>query len=188
MITETGGLFKMTTTRYTATAIVLHWLMALLIFVVFPLGLYMTGLTLSPTKLQLYSYHKWLGVTLLVLALLRILWRVAHRPPQLDLPVWQKRLSDAVHMLLYALLIAIPMSGWLMSSAKGFQTVWLGIVPLPDLIEKDKELGHLLAEIHANWSYLLLVVVALHIAAALKHRYIDRDEIMGRMFFGRDKS
>lgn len=201
--------------RYTTTAIVLHWLMALLIFCIVPLGLYMSDLKLSPVKLQLFSYHKWIGVTLLMLVLLRILWRLTHKPPAFQagvndisappsqpspannalqgkeqtnadasyksMPPWQQHASHAVHVLLYVLLLAIPVSGWLMSSAKGFQTVWLGIVPLPDLIAKNRELGNMLEELHANWSYLLMLFAALHIAAALKHRYIDRDEVLSRM-------
>lgn len=171
--------------RYSTTAIALHWLMALLIFCIVPLGLYMTELKLSPTKLQLFSYHKWLGTTLLLLILLRLIWRFMHKPPALPVPRWQKLASEAVHMLFYALMLAIPVSGWLMSSAKGFQTVWLGLLPLPDLIGKNRELGQFLENLHANWSYLLMLFVFLHIAAALKHRFIDRDAIMDRMLPGR---
>ncbi len=186
MTTGTAGLFNMSA-RYTMTAIVLHWLMALLIFAVFPLGLYMHDLKLSPLKLQLYSYHKWIGVTLLVLAILRVLWRTTHTPPPLpdSIARWQQIASSAVHALLYALLLAVPMSGWLMSSAKGVQTVWFGLLPLPDLLEKDKALGQLLGSVHQNLNYLLLLLVLAHIAAALKHRYVDRDEVMNRMLPGK---
>lgn len=173
----------MNATRYTATAVVLHWLMALLIFAVFPLGLYMADLKLSPTKLQLFSYHKWIGMTLLILALLRLLWRMTHTPPALpdSLPRWQKTSSHAMHHLLYLLLFAVPLSGWLMSSAKGFQTVLFGVLPIPDLINKNKELGNLLGSIHESLNYLLLLLVAAHIAAVIKHRYIDLDGILARM-------
>lgn len=185
MTTGTEGLFNMSA-RYTTTAIVLHWLMALLIFAVFPLGLYMHDLKLSPTKLQLYSYHKWIGMTLLLLAVLRMLWRIAHKPPpSVTMARWQKRASSAVHALLYALLLFVPLSGWLMSSAKGVQTVWFGLLPLPDLVEKNKLLGQLLGSVHENLNYLLLLLVLVHIAAALKHRYIDRDEVMNRMLPGK---
>ncbi|MBI5918806.1 MAG: cytochrome b [Nitrosomonadales bacterium] len=170
-------------TRYTRTAMTLHWLMALLIFAAFPLGVYMHELPLSPTKLQLYSYHKWIGVTLLGLIVLRIVWRLRHAPPPLpeQMPDWQKRASAATHHLLYLLLVAVPMSGWLMSSAKGFQTVWLGVLPLPDLVEKNKELGVALAELHEGLNIVLLVLVALHLAAVVKHQFIDRDDILSRM-------
>lgn len=178
----------MNATRYTTTAIALHWLMALLIFAVWPLGLYMHQLKLSPAKLQLYSYHKWAGVTLLLLAVLRIVWRLAHKPPALPMRHGQRLASHTVHALLYVLLLAIPVSGWLMSSAKGVQTVWFGIWPLPDLLSKNKELGHLLGSVHESLNYLLLLLVALHIAAALKHQFIDRDEVLKRMLFRGSKA
>jgi len=109
----------------------------------FPLGVYMQDLPLSPTKLQLYSYHKWIGITVLLLAGLRVVWRLTHRPPPLPDSVvrWQRQVSAAVHGLLYVLILAIPLSGWLMSSAKGFPVVWFGVMPLPDLVGKDKALA-----------------------------------------------
>ncbi|MFA6922048.1 MAG: cytochrome b [Gallionella sp.] len=171
------------TTRYTKTAIWLHWLMVLPMFAVFPLGLYMHELKLSPAKLQLYSYHKWIGITLLMLAVLRVLWRLTHTPPPLpdSIARWQKIASSTVHHMLYVLLLIVPLSGWLMSSAKGVQTVWFGVLPLPDLVTRDKALGHLLENVHESLNYLLLLLVAAHIAAALKHKLIDRDEVMARM-------
>ncbi|MDP2806022.1 MAG: cytochrome b, partial [Gallionellaceae bacterium] len=164
--------------RYNNIAIALHWLMALLIFVVFPLGVYMHELPLSPTKLQLYSYHKWLGITVLVLAMARVFWRAKNPPPPLpyDTPNWEKMVSHATHLTLYFLLLAVPLSGWLMSSAKGFQTVWFGVLPLPDLVGKDKELGHLLELVHQGLNLLLLGLVGMHIAAVIKHKFIDRDQ------------
>ncbi len=176
---------KMNTARYTMTAIGLHWLMALLIFAAFPLGLYMHDLKLSPTKLQLYSYHKWIGMTVLLLAILRILWRATHKPPALHIPRWQEIGSSIVHALLYLLIMAVPLSGWLMSSAKGVQTVWFGVLPLPDLVGRDKALGHLLGIVHETLNYTLLVLVILHIIAALKHHFIDRDEVLTRMLPGK---
>lgn len=171
------------TTRYNATAIHLHWLIALLIFAAFPLGIYMHDLPLSPTKLQLYSYHKWIGVTVFLLALVRVVWRITHTPPALPaaMPAWQRMASHATHQFLYALLFVVPLSGWLMSSAKGFKTVWFGVLPLPDLIGKDKALGEALAHIHESFNLLLLALVALHIAAALKHHFIDKDGVLLRM-------
>lgn len=169
--------------RYNNTAIALHWLIALLIFVAFPLGLYMSDLHLSPTKLQLYSYHKWIGVTVFVLVLVRLLWRATHTPPALpdSISRLQQIGSHIVHGLLYLLIFAVPVSGWLMSSAKGFKTVWFGVLPLPDLLEKDKALGNLLAEVHQSLNYILLVLVVLHVAAVIKHKLIDRDDILARM-------
>ena len=169
--------------RYTRTAIALHWLVALLIFVTFPLGVYMHDLPLSPNKLQLYSWHKWIGITILTLAVLRLLWRAGHTPPLLPeaISCWQRRASQGVHFFLYVLILAIPMSGWLMSSAKGFQTVWFGVLPLPDLVSKDKALGDLLTTVHQNLNLTLLIMVAIHVAAVLKHHFIQRNAILRRM-------
>lgn len=175
-------------TRYTRTAIALHWLVALLIFIAFPLGLYMHGLVLSPFKLKLVSYHKWIGVTVFLLTLARLAWRMKHVPPPLPdtIPLWQQRAAHSMHFLLYVLLMAIPLSGWLMSSAKGFTVVYLGLVPLPDLVGKDKALGDLLAEVHETLTFGLLALVCLHVAAALKHHFIDRDATLRRILpFGK---
>ena len=169
--------------RYTTPAIVLHWLVALLIFVGFPLGVYMHELPLSPTKLQLYSYHKWIGITVLLLAGLRVVWRLTHRPPPLPDSVvrWQRQASAVVHGLFYVLMLAIPLSGWLMSSAKGFPVVWFGVLPLPDLVAKNRELGDLLVGVHQVLNFTLLGLVILHVAAALKHHFIERQPFLQRM-------
>ena len=169
--------------RYSMPAIVLHWLVALLIFVGFPLGLYMVDLPLSPDKLKLYSYHKWIGVSVFLLVAIRLGWRLTHTPPLLpgDIAAWQRRASAVAHGLLYALTIAIPVSGWLMSSAKGFQTVWFGVLPLPDLLEKNRALGDLLAQVHETLNFILLAWVLLHVGAALTHHFIDRQPFLQRM-------
>lgn len=173
--------------RYSTPAVVLHWLMALLIFAGFPLGIYMVDLPLSPDKLKLYSYHKWIGVSVFALVAVRLAWRLTYTPPPLPegMAAWQRRASAIVHGLLYVLMIAIPLSGWLMSSAKGFQTVWFGVLPLPDLIGKDKALGELLAEVHKLLNFTLLALVILHVAAALKHHFIERQPFLQRMGWGR---
>jgi len=144
---------------------------------------YMQGLHLSPFKLRLYSWHKWAGVTAFLLLLVRLLWRVGHRPPDLPaaMPAWQRLSAHAVHDLLYLLMVAVPLTGWLMSSAKGFQTVYFGLLPIPDLLAKNRELGNLLAAIHRWLNYLMLALVTSHTAAALKHHLIDRDDILMRM-------
>ncbi|MBZ0096114.1 MAG: cytochrome b [Sulfuricella sp.] len=175
--------------RYTGTAISLHWLVAFLILAAFPLGLTMSALALSPLKLKLISYHKWLGVTVLLLAAARLAWRATHTPPPLPaaMPAWERYAAHGLHHLLYVLLFAIPLSGWLMSSAKGFQTVYLGVLPLPDLISKDKALGDVLKEVHGMLNYGMLGLVAAHAGAALKHQFIDRDGILARMLPFPDK-
>lgn len=171
------------TTRYTATAKTLHWAMAILIFGLLALGFYMHDLPLSPEKLKLYSWHKWAGVCAFLLVLVRLAWRAAHRPPPLPatMPAHLQFAAHAGHFLLYALMLAIPLSGWLMSSAKGFQTVWFGVLPIPDLVGKDKELGDLLQSVHMVLNLVFAIAIAGHIGAALKHHFIDRDDILTRM-------
>lgn len=177
----------MNTQRYTGVAISLHWLIGLMILASFGLGTYMTDLTLSPAKLRYFSWHKWAGVTIFMLVMLRCIWRLTHAAPALpaSLPRWQRLSAEASHYLLYALMIAIPLSGWLMSSAKGFQTVYFGILPIPDLLDKNKELGESLTLVHKSLNYTMIGVVILHAAAALKHHFIDKDDILRRMLPGR---
>ena len=173
--------------RYTRTAMSLHWLIALMLFGMFGFGLYMVELPLSPQKLKFYSYHKWAGVTVFLLVLARIAWRVTHRPPALPagMPAWQVTAAKAGHHLLYLLMVIVPLSGWLMSSAKGFQTVWFGVLPLPDLLAKDEALGEALLLTHRLLNWFFMLVVAGHVVAALKHHFIDRDGLLSRMLPGR---
>ena len=169
--------------RYTPVAIGLHWLMAVALVGTFALGFYMYDLPFSPHKLRLFSWHKWAGVTIFALLLFRIFWRLTHRPPALPaaMPLWQQRLAEATHLALYGLMIAIPLSGWLMSSAKGFQTVWFGVLPIPDLLDKNEELGKLLQIVHQSLNILLALTVFAHVGAALKHHFINRDDVLRRM-------
>lgn len=168
---------------YTATAKLLHWLMAVLIFGLIGLGLYMEGLPFSPDKLKFYSWHKWAGVTAFVLILARLAWNAFHRPPPLPatLPRAMRFAAHAGHATLYVLMVAIPLTGWLMSSAKGVPTVWFGVVPIPDLLAKDEALGDALEATHKYLNWLLIATLVAHIGAALKHHFIDRDDILTRM-------
>jgi len=177
------------TTHYTATAKVLHWLMAALLFGLLALGFYMHDLPLSPDKLKLFSWHKWAGVTAFLLLGFRLLWRISHRPPALpeSMPKLMQFAAHAGHLMLYVLMIAIPLSGWLMSSAKGFQTVYFGLLPIPDLLDKNKELGDLLVLVHKSLNLLFVAVLSGHIGAALKHHFIDKDDILTRMAPRRSK-
>jgi cytochrome b561 len=118
-----------------------------------------------------------------MLGVLRVAWRATHRPPSMpdSMAGWEKLAAHATHYALYALIFIIPVSGWLMSSAKGFQTVWFGVLPLPDLVGKDKELGDLLLQVHKYLNFLLFGLVLGHAGAALKHHFIERDDILSRM-------
>ena len=168
---------------YTGVAKTLHWLIFAMISGAFVIGFYMADLPLSPQKLQLVSWHKWNGVSIFMLVLLRLCWRLTHTPPPLPagMPSWERRAAEASHRLLYLLILAMPLSGWLMSSAKGIQTVWFGLLPLPNLLQKNPPLGEALQEVHSTLGFIILGFVALHVLAALKHHFIDRDDVLARM-------
>jgi cytochrome b561 len=170
-------------TRYGGVAIGLHWLIAIAILGSFSLGLYMSDLPLSPQKLKFYSWHKWAGVTIFLCVLVRLVWRLSHRPPELPdtIPAWQRKVAAATHVLLYLLMLVIPITGWLMSSAMGFQTVYFGVLPLPDLLVRNDELGERLQQVHTLLNYSMAALVVAHLGAALKHHFIDRDEVLARM-------
>lgn len=155
----------------------------MLIFAGWGLGLYMADLPLSPAKLRYYSWHKWMGVTTFILVILRVGWLATHPAPSLPraMPPWQTRTARVTHFVLYLLMFVIPLSGWLMSSAKGVPTVYFGVLPIPDLIGKDKAMGDVLVVVHQSLAFGLAALVGLHVAAALKHQLMDRDGVMGRM-------
>ncbi len=168
---------------YTRPARYLHWLVAVLVLGMFTLGFYMEGLPLSPDKLKLYSWHKWAGVSIFMLVLIRLAWRVTHRPPPLPdhMAPWMKVAAHGGHAALYVLMLVIPLSGWLMSSALGIQTVWFGIVPLPDLIPRDKAVGEFLQATHLYLNLFFMAVLVGHIGMALKHHFVDKDGTLHRM-------
>ena len=170
--------------RYTRTAQGLHWAIAILMLSLVGVGFWMSDLPLSPRKLQVYSWHKWAGVTVFMLAAVRLAWRATHVPPALPASISRANaiVAGAVHHLLYLLMFALPLSGWIMSSAKGFQTVWFGVLPLPDLVAKNAELGEQLEEVHETLAITLLVLVGLHVAGALKHHFVERNGLLGRMW------
>jgi cytochrome b561 len=171
-----------TSLHYTNTAIVLHWLMGVAIIAALAMGLYMVDLRISPQKLQLYSWHKWLGVTIFILAAARLLWRLTHTPPaEVSMSKWQLHAAAWGHRLFYVMFFAIPISGWLFSSAKGFPTVYLGLVPLPDLVQKNDELAVILKAIHQYAGYGLAAMIVGHIGAAIQHELAEPKHMLRRM-------
>ncbi len=168
--------------RYAGPLIALHWLTAALVVAAFPLGLWMVGLPFGPPKLRWYAWHKWLGLAVLALSFVRLGWRVAvGAPPAWPAPAWQRRAAAWTHGLLYAALVAVPLSGWLLSSASGVSVVWLGVVPLPDLVGRDRALAAALKSIHGGLNYGLAALVIVHVGAAWRHQFVDRDGVLGRM-------
>ena len=176
--------------RYSATAIALHWLLAVALVAMFAAGLYMTSLPFSPARLKLYNWHKWAGATVLALSLLRLLWRVTHRPPPLPtriaaaMPRWQHIAHHGTHHLLYAFFFIVPLVGWAYSSAAGFPIVWFGMMQLPDFVPVSPALAEMIKPWHKITAFTLAALVVLHVAAALKHQWLDRDNLLARMLPG----
>lgn len=168
---------------YTGIAKIFHWLLALMIIISFSVGLYMVDQPFSPQRLKLYNWHKWAGVTILALSALRLLWRLYQPAPALPATMlaWQKMVSNWVHIFLYILFFAVPLTGWVYSSAAGFPIVWFGVLPLPDMVSKNRELAEFLKPFHWIAAYSLAGMVLIHIAAALKHHFIERDDVLKRM-------
>jgi cytochrome b561 len=172
---------------YSTVAIVLHWLLAIAIVSVFCVGLVVEDMPLSMSKIKLINWHKWAGVTILFLSVLRLVWRITHRPPALPasieqaMPGWQRIAYHGTHHLMYLLFFVVPLLGWAYSSAKGYPIVWLGLVPLPDFVPVDKALAEAIEPLHGLAAFSLMGLVALHVGAALKHQFIDRDGLLARM-------
>jgi cytochrome b561 len=174
--------------RYTTLAIVLHWLIALLIIGAFTLGLVMTNIPgFSPAKLRYFSWHKWAGVTILAFVALRLLWRLFNRPPALPeaMPAWQRGAAHGLHQLLYVLMFAVPVSGYFYTLAAGFPVVYFELVKLPVLIGKNPALADTLKAVHYWLNMAMAALVVLHVLAALKHTFVDRDGTLRRMLPGR---
>lgn len=172
----------MSNTHYTRTAVTLHWSIAGLILAALFMGWTMTAMDISPQKLQVYNYHKWVGVTVLALALLRVVWKLTHKAPALPpMPRWQRIAAHAGHGLLYVLMVVMPVTGWAYSNATGFPVVYLGKLPLPDLVARDRELADTLLAVHETLAIALAALIVGHVLAALHHQFIVRDNILRRM-------
>lgn len=173
----------MTNTHYTSTAKILHWLVAGLIVLQFVLAKLAENTDSPVRELALLANHKSVGITILALAVVRILWRFRNKAPALpaSMPRWQVLSSHVSHWTLYALLFLIPLSGWLMSSASAYSVSWFNLIQLPDFVAPNPDLKETFEEIHELLANLLAAVALLHIAAALKHAIIDKDGVLSRM-------
>ncbi len=169
--------------QYTSTAKWLHWIMAVLIILLLALGFYMSDLPRGPEKTALIQTHKAIGTIVLALAALRLGWRLNNLPPPLPVSIseLQQKAAHWVHWALYGLMFAQPLSGWAMSSARGFPVALGGVIPLPALVGKNEALAKALTELHELIGWSLAILIIGHVGMALKHHFIDKDGILLRM-------
>jgi cytochrome b561 len=169
--------------RYSAVAQGFHWLIAALIVVQFTLGWSADDLPIGARKLALLARHKSFGMTIFMLAVLRLLWRLLNRAPELPagMSAVEKRLARATHALFYVLLFIMPLTGWMMSSAKNYSVSWFDQFTWPNLIGPNERAFDLLRATHDTLSWLLFALALLHILAALKHHFWNKDDVLKRM-------
>lgn len=172
--------------RYGAVAMALHWLIALAIIGMLIVGKYMHELPDSDaSKFALYQLHKSTGITIFFLSLARLGWRLINVVPPLPahMPTWERWAAHASHFLLYALIVGIPLSGWLRVSTDpiGIPTIWFGLFEVPHFPLVSETVTHLMHEVHETLGNALIVLLIVHVGAALKHQFWDRDTVLRRM-------
>jgi cytochrome b561 len=173
--------------RYSGVAVLLHWLIAILVFVLIGLGWYMVDIPKgTPERSYFYNLHKSIGLTTLALILMRVAWRLTHVPPPLvrTMKQWEVVAATWGHRLLYVCLLVMPLSGYIASNFTRFGVKYFGI-ELPPWGPEDKTLYGIFNNIHVFTSYVFVVLIALHVAAAFKHLLVDRDDVFRRMLPGR---
>ena len=173
-----------------AVAKFLHWLIALLIAAQFALGWMAASWHLSPTKLNLFVWHKSTGMLVLALVVFRLLWRLSHAVPALpaDMPAWERFAAHLSHALLYLVMIAMPLTGWVVSSAAGvpFSIYWQ--IPLPAIVPPDEHTADVAATIHFSLGIALVALLVLHVGAALRHHFVKHNDVLKRMLPARKTS
>ena len=169
--------------QYTPVAKILHWVIAALIVTQFVLAWSAEDLPLGMHKLALFARHKSFGMTILMLAIVRVAWRFMHPPPALPpgMTAVERLLARATHVAFYVLLFVMPLTGWMMSSAKNYSVSWFGMFTWPNLISQSDRAFALLRGTHDILSWALLGIAVLHIAAALKHHFWNKDNVLTRM-------
>lgn len=160
-----------------------HWLMALMVIGMLCVGFYMDGMAMGPDKFALIGLHKSTGALILMLVAARLLWRWTNRTPKLppNLPTWQRAGAHLSHYGLYALLFAMPLIGWTMSSAADFTVSVYGWFELPAIVEPDKELVRLMKRLHYYGAIAFISLISLHVLAALYHHFLRKDTVLRRM-------
>jgi cytochrome b561 len=177
---------KNTKTSYGWVSRFLHWFIFLAVAGMLAVGLYMEDQKITPDILKLYGLHKSVGITILALAVLRLIWAVSNTAPDmlgLEKP-WEKLAARAVHGLLYLCLFLMPLSGWLMSSAAGYPVSVFGLVTLPNLVEPSKALHELAEETHELVAYGFMGLIAAHAGAAFLHHFKKKDRTLIRKIKG----
>lgn len=175
-------MLKNTANSYGLVSIANHWISATIFIVMIALGLYMTSLADSPDKFELYDLHKALGIGLLALMLLRLLWlKVSPNPAQLSKNKFEHILGHAVKGLLYLAMIGMPLSGWIMSNSGGHEVEFFSLFTLPQLVGENELISDISSAIHGGAAYILIAIVLLHVAGALKHHFVYKDETLKRM-------
>jgi cytochrome b561 len=173
---------QVTPERYGLVAQTLHWIIVGLILIQFTLATIAHDLPNGLDKLITLARHKSVGITILGLAVLRLGWRFVDRPPPLPpMRHWQAVAARFSHAALYALLFAMPLTGWMMSSASNYPVSWFNLVQMPDLVAPDPALKELLHGVHQTLSKILIAFASLHFLAVLKHQFFDRDGLLFRM-------
>jgi len=169
-----------------APAKLFHWVMAALILAQITLGLMAANWRVSPTKIELFFWHKSTGMLILALVGLRILWRLANPTPELPagMAAWERAAARLSHLLLYVLMIALPATGWIVNSASNvpFRIFWL--IPLPAIVAPDEPTADLAALVHGGLAALLALALVAHIGAALRHHFVKRNTVLIRMLPG----
>jgi cytochrome b561 len=170
--------------HYGTPAKVMHWLVVALLMVQFPIGWLMPDVHRGPPG-QPMMLHISFGITLLVVIAVRLIWRIAHPvAPESSLPAWQRVSSEAVHWLLYAGVLAATLTGWLFTSYRGWSVSYFGLVPLPMLATRNTAAIKQIDGWHQIAEWALLVLIGIHVAAALIHVFVYRDRILQRMLPG----
>ncbi len=173
--------------RYATIAIILHWVIALMIIGQIAGGIYMHNLPATSLKFELYQWHKSFGITILLLSFARLAWRLSHKPPPLpaNMPDWERLAARATHIGFYVLMIGMPLAGWMMVSAspKDVPTVLFDVIPWPHLpgVPRSEGAEDLFAEIHKILAFMTVGLLVLHIAAALKHHFVNKDDVLAGM-------
>jgi cytochrome b561 len=173
---------KNTADRFGVIAIVLHWVMAILLIALVSIGLYMTDLPNNLLKLKLYGLHKEFGFLVLMLAIIRMSWRLTNISPSLaTLNLFERLAARTIHWIFYILMLALPITGWMITSAADLPVSFFGLFVIPTLIEPNPERLVLFENLHTLLAYGLIAAFCLHVTAALKHHFINKDDILKRM-------